>query len=420
MNSPKKLVGLSVVVTINLALQFLFQWYIIVSFGAGPLTDAYFGAMVIPQFILLVLGGSLTLVLIPILSQYSGNMFLKESWNYFQFTAILFSGIAVLLFFTARWWVHFLFPAFKEEIYVLAFNMSRIQLVSMVASAMLSIVWAVHSAKENFLLIETSSIIANVIAFLFFYFAIEYYGIYAAAWVSVVRVLLQLMFLVKILGPYQKPDFNSESFKITWKKLRPLLAGNMYYKTDTIIDRHLSSIGVNGELTLFNLAQQIYAAGYSILSKVLVNTMVPQMAKAHAAGDENGYNRIFRKRLSVTLIITSIIFFLFIIFGKWGLTFIFSFKKFNVDYVYRLWWIMILLGGYWVIGLAGAITSGAFYTKGNTVTPTRLGVVLFTIFIPIKVFCYYRYGITGLAIAISTYYLTSFSIQFFLLKKHLQ
>ncbi len=420
MNSPKKFAGLSMVVIINLALQFLFQWYIIVSFGAGTVTDAFFGAMVVPQFILLVLSGSLTLVLVPILAQYSGSTFLKEAWTYFVGAGLLFGGIALLLLFTAQWWVHFLFPAFKGDVYVLSLNLSRIQLLAMVLSALLSVVWAIHSARENFFLIETSSIVANLIAFLLLYFAIKYYSIYAAAWVSVIRILLQLVLLGKILYPYYKPSFNSPSFKTVWKKLKPLLAGNMYYKTDILIDRHLTSIGVNGGLTLFNLAQQIYSVGYSVLSKILVNTMVPQMAKANASGDEKNYNQIFKKRLFISLVITTGVFILFAILGKWGLTFVFSFKNFDSTYIARLWWIMIFLAGYWIFGLVCAITASAFYAKGNTVTPTRLGAILFTLFIPVKIYCYYRYGINGLAIAISGYYLTSFLIQLFLLRKHLR
>ena len=94
-------------------------------------------------------------------------------------------------------------------------------------------------------------------------------------------------------------------------------------------------------------------------------------------------------------------------------------KNFDLAYVTKLWWVMIFLGGYWIIGSAGAVTSAAFYAKGNTVTPTRLGAILFTFFIPVKIYCYYRYGIIGLAIAISVYYFTSFLIQLFLLRKHL-
>ncbi len=420
MNAPKKLVGLSGVVIINLALQFLFQWYIIVSFGAGAVTDAYFGAMVIPQFILLVLSGSLSFVLVPVLSQYHGADFNKESWNYFQATGLLFGAIAILLFFSARWWVHLLFPVFSGAMYELSLDLSRIQLLAMVVSALLSVVWAARSAKEQFFVIETSSIIANCIALLLFYFAIRYYDIYAAAWVSVVRVLLQLVLLAAVLGPYHQPRFKSLSFGNTWKKIKPLLAGNMYYKTDMIVDRHLTSTGANGDLTLFNLAQQIYAAGNAVLSKVLVNTMVPQLAKAYHTSDHSKYQRLFKKRLLVSFIVTVAVLAAILLVGKWGLTAIFSFKNFSAAAISKLWYLLLILGGYWIGGLTGAITSSAFYACGNTTTPTLIGAINYTIFLPLKIFFYYRFGIQGLAITVSAAYLVSVSIQLLYLNKTLK
>ena len=105
--------------------------------------------------------------------------------------------------------------------------------------------------------------------------------------------------------------------------------------------------------------------------------------------------------------------------GQWLLGFIFSFKKFNPNDVHKLWWLLILLAGYLAGGLIGSVTSGSFYAKGDTVTPTKIGTVLFTIYIPIKILCYFKFGITGLAISISVYFVVSFLVQLYFLRKHL-
>ena len=420
MNSPKKFAGLGLVVTINLALQFLFQWWIIVYFGAGKQTDAFFGAMALPQFILLVLSSSLTMVLIPIISKHNNNEFLEEAWNYFQGVGLLFVGIAVILLLTANWWVTWILPGFKEDSYRLTLDLVRIQLTGMVFSALLSVVWAAHSAKGNFFLIETTSIIANSIALILLILTTNIIGIYAAAWLSVLRVALQVLFLMKIMGPYRKPRFNSPSFKEAWKKLKPLMAGNAYYKTDSLVDRCLTSAGARGELTLLNLAQQLYAAGNSILTKVLVNTMMPEMSRVHAAMDNKRYNQLLKKRLLASFLSTVVVFAVILLAGKWILGFIFSFKKFETRDISTLWWLLVLLTGYWIGALAGSVSSAAFYAKGDTSTPTKIGAVAFTLYIPIKIFCYFKFGITGLAISISAYYIASFLLQLFFLRKHLQ
>lgn len=420
MRSVKKFLGLGVIVSVNLVLQFLFQWYIIVYFGAGVESDIFFGSTAIPQFILLVLSGSLTMVLIPMISKFKGADFLKESWNYFQGIGILFASIALLLCLTAHWWVQWTLPGFRGDNYELAVDLTRIQLLSMLFSAMLSVLWAVHSARENFYLIETTSILSNLAGFILFYFALEYLGIYAAAWVTVVKSFLQILLLMQVLGPHQKFNPRSGSFHVTWKKLKPLVAGNLYYKTDILVDKYLTSRGVSGELTLLNLAQQLYAAANSILTKVLVNTMVPPLAKAHSDGDVTKFNHIFQKRLLVALSLSLLVFITILLAGEWALGLVFTFKNFDADDVNRLWWLLVLLAGFFSGGLMGAITSSAFYSKGDTITPTKIGAIIFTIYLPVKIFCYYKFGIKGLAVSVTVYYLLSLVVQLYFLRRHLK
>ncbi len=419
MKSAKKFLGLGVLVTLNLSLQFLFQWYIIISFGAGPQSDAFFGAMALPQFILLVLSGSLTMVLIPMISRYSGDEFISEAWNYFQGIGLLFSAISLLLLFTAGWWVKWILPGFDAKNHALALDLARIQLIAMTLSAMLSILWAIHSARENFYIIETSSIAANLIAFVLLILAIKYSGIYAAAWVSVLRVLLQVLFLVKILGGYRRPQFHSASFKEAWKKIRPLIAGNMYVKTDTLVDKYLtSSSPASGDLTLLNLAQQLYSMGSNILAKVFVNTIIPSLSlKAHS-NKPQAMHQAYRRRLWLLLIISAIVYLIILLVGQPLLQLVFGFKNFSSGDVHNLWMLLVLLFGFWIAGLLGALTSGTFYAKGDTVTPTRITVILFTLYIPVKIYVFRHYGIRGLAISISTYYILSMLLQMVFLEMH--
>jgi putative peptidoglycan lipid II flippase len=421
MNSSKKFVSLGVVVTINLALQFLFQWYIITSLGAGIQTDALFGALALPQFILVVLSGSLTMVLIPVIAKYAGNEFLEESWNYFQGVGLFFTGIAVLLFITANWWVTWLLPGFKGPDYKLTLNLATIQLIAMVFSALLSVLWAIHSAKGNFLKIEYTSIAANFIALGLIIILIKPLGVYAVAWISVLRVILQVFFLIRIIGPYRRPNFNSPSFKEIWKKLKPLMAGNAYYKTDTLADRYLTSTGISGELTLLNLAQQLYSLANSVVTKVFANTMVPELARLHNRREEKEFYFFFNKRILITAFIVIICFVLIIVLGYPILLLLFKYKNFSETNISQLWHLMVYLGGYWIAGTLGAVTANYFYSRGNTKTPTVIGAVIFTLYLPIKIFVYRKFKLTGLAITISIYMLLILFIHlYFIYKKRNQ
>ncbi|MFZ4059145.1 MAG: lipid II flippase MurJ [Ferruginibacter sp.] len=419
-NSSKHFASLGIAVTINLALQFFFQWYIIISFGAGFESDVFFGAMAVPQFILLVLSSSITMVLIPILSRNTREAMANSAWNYFQMIGLVFGTIALVLGLTAGWWVHFILPGLAPQHPVFATDMVRIQLVAMFFSALLSVNWAVQSAQQQFFKIENTSIVANLISLVLLWIAVKYWGIYAAAWISVLRVLLQVIFLMPGLGKYQKANFSTPEFKEVWRKLKPLIAGNVYFKTDTVVDRNLTSMGASGELTLLNLAQQLYGMGNGILNKVFINTLIPQMAQKSFEKDQKGLEKIFWRRF-VLLTIISIVFYLLLVFiGKPVLGYLFSFKSFTYAEVERLWWILILLAGIWFGGLLGTLTSSTFYAVGDTKTPTLLTAVIFTVYLPFKIICFKNYGIAGLAISISVYMLLTLLFQlYFLYRKNI-
>ncbi|MEO5889800.1 MAG: lipid II flippase MurJ, partial [Ferruginibacter sp.] len=325
----------------------------------------------------------------------------------------------LILLVTAHWWVSWILPGFTGERYQLTLNLVRIQVVTMIFSALLSVLWAIHSAKGKFLTIEITSIAANIIAFIVLIFLLDRLGIYMAAWVSMLKVVLQVVFLSRVLGPYKQPNFRSVSFKVAGKKLKPLVMGNAYYQTDSLADRYLTSTGLPGELTLLNFAQQLYQAANSIFVKVLVNTMIPEMAKAHANGDIIRYNRILKKRLLISFVCISIGFIFMLLIGEWLLEILFAFKKMTQGDVHQLWWLLVLLGGYLFGDMIGHVGSAAFYAKGDTTTPTKIGMVLFTLYMPVKIYCYYKFGITGLAIAVSTYQVISFSTKLVFLRKHL-
>jgi len=416
MKKARNLLGLGAVVSINLILQFLFQWYMIVSFGSGATMDVFFGTMALPQFILLVLSNSLSMVLIPIFSTHKKESLQAEVWNFFQAIGLLFFGMAVVLWATTQWWVPWLLPGFKGENLELAINLSSIQLVAMVFSAMLSVLWGMHSAQENFILIETTSILAGSIAFGLLLIAVSHMNIYAAAWISVIRVMMQCAFLMKKMGPWKRPNFKSVAFATSWSRVKPLIAGNVYFKTDSLVDKYLTSTGVSGDLTLLSLAQQLYSMVINVLSKTLVSTIIPSLS-VQSVGNKLEMHRVFLKRLWLLIVVSAVIFLLLLFMGKPVLNLVFSFKSFGAASVSRLWLIMVLLFGFWFGGLLGVLTSGTFYAKGDTRTPTRLSVVLFTIYLPIKIFAFYRFGIEGLAISISIYMLVSLFLQIFILEK---
>ena len=99
--------------------------------------------------------------------------------------------------------------------------------------------------------------------------------------------------------------------------------------------------------------------------------------------------------------------FLRLLIGHGGIT---------AENVHVLWWIMVALSGLLIGGCTGQVTSGAFYAMGDTRTPTMLFIVTYTVYIPIKIIVFLRYGVIGLAATTSLHLIINFLIQLVLLE----
>ena len=82
-----------------------------------------------------------------------------------------------------------------------------------------------------------------------------------------------------------------------------------------------------------------------------------------------------------------------------------------------LWLTMVALGGTLVGGAVVQATAGAFYGMGNTKTPTKVSTVLYTLYIPVKILAFIKFGLIGLAVSMSSYFLTNSVTQFWLLRR---
>ena len=79
---------------------------------------------------------------------------------------------------------------------------------------------------------------------------------------------------------------------------------------------------------------------------------------------------------------------------------------------------MLGLGGMFVGGAMGSVTASSFYARGNTRLPTRLGMITYTIYIPIKIAAFGLGGLLGLAISASAFHLLNLVLQYFYLEKY--
>jgi len=392
-------------------------WYVVTRLGVGIESDSFFASGALPQLIFLVISFSLTQVLVPILSTEDESTFRRDAWGFFLGVTGFFTIIALILFVTAGYWVPLIVPGFSTEARQLAISLSRIQLLAMIGNASVVVLWSVFYARQRFLWTEISSVIANALSLGFLFWTLSRYGIVAAAWATVLNLGLKVVLLMPILGRWQRPQWNSYAMKEAWRRIKPFLLGQTYAKSDPLIDRFLTSLTTAGSLSLLYIGQQVYSAANLIVTKAISTPAVPHLAIAAKSGDWASFKRIYHQRLLWMLAITVAAGIGLFLIGEPLLRLMIGHGGITIQNVRMLWWIMLALVGVLIGGAAGQVISGAFYAIGDTRTPTMLFIGTYTVYIPLKILVFLRYGLIGLAVATSMHLTVNFVLQLLMLQR---
>lgn len=415
----KQTIYLGTLSSVNICIGFLFQWYVLTQLGPGIETDSLFAGMTLPQLVLIVISGSLMHVLVPLLAGEDKDRLHHDAWGFLVIVGGLFGFLATILYVAAPWWVPLTVPGFGKAGHTLTVELTRIQLIAMVFAAINGVQWGVYHARQQFVRAEFTPILASIFALLLLIWALPRYGVIAAAWISTLRMGLQTLLLTPSMGKPVWPHLRSSTISTAWQRIKPLLIGTTYYKTDPLIDRFLLSTTFSGGLSLYYLAQQIYGAVNQVINKAIAAPLVPLLSKLYKAENIECFQRTYhRKLLQVGSISISGLLILGL-FGQAILNLLVGHGNLNRTNVTDLWWIMIALGGIFIGGAMGQISSSSFYALGDTSTPTRLGIFSYTFYIPAKIASFYYFDIEGLAVSTSLFFMFNFFYQNRLLKiKH--
>lgn len=394
---------LAVLAAAGMALGFLNQWLIYYFFGAGRETDALFAGFTVPQFVIGLISGPLGNTLVPLLSTEADDRQRHEdAYTLLATVTALFGGASLVGIATAGLWVPILVPGFEGADRDLVVYLSRVQLLGVVFAAQYGVLWATCQAQRQFVHVEVMLIGAFVVSIVAMALAAPVFGIEGMAWIAAGRPAVQAVLLLPFVT-VSRPNFRGEALKEAWRRMRPLLLGSLYYKSDVFVDRHLSSMAPQGGLSLLNLATQLYRAATGVLNKALVGPVVPALARLAKLERYDELTYVYRKRVIVLGAMIAvgyvIVWFageplLHVLIGHGGIT------DDNVETLHNL---VLALGGV-SIGLVGQVLASTFYALADTRTPTVASIVGFTCGIGFKVAGFAWGGLLGLALGTTAYF----------------
>ena len=404
----------------NILAAFAFQWYVLTRLGSGVETDALFAGMTIPQLLLAVVSDSLMHVLVPLLAGEERERSRHDAWGFAALVGGCFALLALVFFATAPWWVPLTAPGFTRAGQALMVELTRIQLIGMVFIAVNGVQWAAYHARQQFLWAEATPLLSNLAAVLLLLWALPRYGVISAAWILTGRAALQTLLLAPGMGRPVRVDLRAPSLLTSWHRIKPLLIGTAYYKTDPLVDRVFLSTTASGNLSLYYFAQQLYGAIGQVMNRAIAAPLVPALSCLHKAGDRSGFRRLYRRRVAQAGALGLLALLVLALAGRPLLGLLVGYGSITPGNVADLWWMMLWLGGMFLGSVLGQISSTSFYASGDTSTPTRLSICTYTVYLPVKVLAFYRAGIMGLALATSALLIVNFLLQHHILRAKLR
>lgn len=401
----------------NLLLGLLLHWYVAIELGAGSETDAVFASYVVSTMLLAIFCEPLAAVLTPFLAEQRHDFSLMV-WNVVQVAFGFFVVLAVVAGSLAPLWIPAAVPGFDGPAQELTLSLAIIQLLTMPFAAIGLIGIAACNALHRFVRAELALLIANAFSLGFLFLGLSWIGPHAFAWAMLVKWILLSVLLIGSLGKYHQPQIRAAGMSELWQRLRPLLVGTSYYKTDQFLDRLLASLASPGGLTLLHLGQQLYGAGNVILAKTVTGPVVPTLASRAAAGDWQTCQRLVQQRFYVLATITGAGFLFVLTLAKPMLEMLLETRGMSAQDIHGFWALLLALSGIWFGGVFGQLFASSFYAFGNTGSPTRVGIIGFSAGIVFKIGGFLLFGVIGIALGTTCYYLLNAILMQLLLKRY--
>lgn len=395
---------LGIIAAGTLGLTFLQTWLVVVTLGPGQATDAFFASVAVPQFLMNAVVGSVPFVLVPLLAARPVADGLPPVASLAGFIVLLTTALAASIGVTANGWMPLVAPGLTPEAQRLAAGLCPVLLIGFPVAAFGSVMVSHAYAQNKIIFAESSSLIANAVAFGSLLVMLPRWGIASAAWATVIRSAIQVAVLLPLMRGSKLLAWDTRLMAPFLRRLKPLLFGAAVYKSDVIVDRLLSSLGPPGGLSLFNVAQQLHFAVAAVAGKAIAAPLLPKLSTVAGRSQWSEFAKLVRQSAVWLSVACLLAFVLLALGGKAGLSLIFDYGRFSTGNVQALWALVLPLFGVTVGGILGNLLSTGFYAMGDTRSPTLIGIVGFGIGVALKIVGLWFGGLAGLAIATSAYY----------------
>jgi putative peptidoglycan lipid II flippase len=393
-------------------LGFFRDWTVAHQIGSNAITDAYYAAFTLPDFLnYLVAGGSLSLTFIPVFTKYVAENREDEGWHVFStvVTAMGFLLGAVVLAgeIFAPQVVQLIAPGFGPAEKARVIFLTRLMMPAQICFYQGSILSAVQYAKGQFLVPSLAPVVYNVGIILGGVLLSPRMGIAGFA-VGVLAGALAGNLLLQVYGARRAgarflPNLNVRhpGFWLFIKLTIPIMLALSLVFTDDWIMRWFGSFLVKGSISWLNYAKTLMRVPLGVVGQAVGVASFPFLAQLYSEGKTEELNRTLDATMKGLIVLLLPVSALTIAQATPLVYLVYSHTRMKApDLQATAAALAVYSLGMFAWGAQNIVARG-FYAARDTLTPAITGTVLTFLSLPVYRWMAHHYQYQGLAMASS-------------------
>jgi putative peptidoglycan lipid II flippase len=412
-------------ILLSRVLGFVREWVVAHQVGSNAMTDAYYAAFTLPDFLnYLVAGASLSVTFIPVFTKYAAEGREDEGWHVFStvmtFMGLLLVGLVLAGEVFAPQLAQLIAPGFPPEEKARVIFLTRLMLPAQFCFYQGSILSAVQYAKRRFVIPSLAPVVYNVLIILGGVFLASRIGMTGFA-VGVLAGAIVGNLLLQVYGAMDagarfKPNLDvlHPGFRLFVRLSVPIMLALSLAFTDDWIIRWFGSYLQPASITWLSYAKTLMRVPLGVVGQGVGVASFPFLAQLYSEGKFDELNRLLNstmKGLIATLIPISA---LTIAQSAPVVYLVFSHTRLRPHDLDATAATLV----FFTVGLFGwgaqYILARGFYATRNTWIPAVVGTVLTFANLPVYWLLVRRAQHLGLAMA-SSIGITAYTVIIFLL-----
>lgn len=284
--------------------------------GAGPITDAFFVALKLPNlFRRITAEGAFMVSFVPLYTEAMEKDGEEKAavfaGNVFAVMLALLSAFTLLAIALMPFVITIIAPGFGEDMvrHELATEFSRVTFPYLLLMSLTALAGAMLNAHDRFAPFAAAPILFNLslIAALLCAGLFETAG-HAMAYGVLLAGILQCGFLficlkkARLMIRWQKPQFTPR-LKRLFKLMGPGVLGAGAVQINLFFDMMIASLLDTGSISHLYYADRLYQLPLGIVGIAIGTALLPMLSKAVAAGDKVEVSNLFNRSMEVSLLL---------------------------------------------------------------------------------------------------------------------